>query len=159
MELISGPWDHEQVSRWLDGARIPVRLGVLGDRGQPLVISLWFLHADGELWLATGADADVVRHLRRDPRVGFEVGPDIPPYRGVRGSARAVLEEDRGLETLTRLLDRYLDPVNDELAGWLRDQAEDDEVAVRLTDLRVSSWDFSARMAPQESAAELPTIG
>ncbi len=158
MELISGPWDHDQVTAWLDGAHIPVRLGVLGDRGQPLVVSLWFLHQGGELWCATGADADVVRHLRRDPRVGFEIGPDVPPYRGVRGSARVEIVAERGLETLDRLLDRYLDERNAELAAWLRADA-DDEVALRLTDLRTSSWDFSARMAPQETGPRLPGVG
>ena len=154
MRIASGPWDQDQVERWLTGARIPVRLGVLAPTG-PLVLSLWYRYEQGALWCATGADADVVRHLRRDARVGFEVGPDVPPYRGVRGTGRAEILADPGPGVLEDLLARYLDETNAQLADWLREGA-DDEVALRISDLRVSSWDFSARMAPQETGPILP---
>jgi nitroimidazol reductase NimA-like FMN-containing flavoprotein (pyridoxamine 5'-phosphate oxidase superfamily) len=157
MEIVSGPWNETQVERWLVGARIPVRLGVTAPTG-PLVISLWYRYDGGALWCATSATADIVKHLRRGSRVGFEVGPDVPPYRGVRGTAAASVVPDQGRATLDRLLDRYLDDANAGLAEWLRDRA-DDEVAVRLDDLRVSSWDFSARMAAQEPGPVLPEVG
>lgn len=157
MRIVSGPWDADQVARWLTGARIPVRLGVLAPTG-PLVLSLWYRFADGELWCATGSGADVVSHVRHDARVGFEVGPDIPPYRGVRGSARVEIVPALGPATLEQLLDRYLDDVNAGLATWLLDRA-DDEVALRLHDLRISSWDFSGRMSPQEPGPVLPDVG
>jgi hypothetical protein len=156
MRIVSGPWSADQVERWLTGARIPVRLGVLATTG-PLVLSLWYRFVDGELWCATGADADVVSHVGRDARVGFEVGPDIPPYRGVRGSGRVEVVPAQGRDTLERLLDRYLDASNAELADWLRKGA-DDEVALRIHDLRVSSWDFSGRMSPQETGPVLPAV-
>jgi hypothetical protein len=157
MRIVSGPWSADEVGRWLTGARIPVRLAVLGGSG-PIVLSLWYRFVDGELWCATGADADVVAHVQRDPRVGFEVGPDVPPYRGVRGSGRVEVVPSRGLETLEVLLDRYLDAPNAELAAWLRDGA-DDEVALRIHDLHVTSWDFSRRMRPQETGPILPDVG
>jgi hypothetical protein len=156
MRIVSGPWDAQQVERWLAGARIPVRLGVRSTTG-PLVLSLWYRFVDGELWCATGSGADVVSHVRREPRVGFEVGPDIPPYRGVRGSGRVEVVPARGQETLDRLLDRYLDEANADLADWLRRHA-DDEVALRIHDLRVTSWDFSGRMQPQEVGPVLPDV-
>ncbi len=157
MEIVSGPWDEGRVERWLTGARIPVRLGVMGSTG-PLVVSLWYRYEGGSLWCATGADADVVAHLQREPRVGFEVGPDVPPYRGVRGTAEVQIVPEQGPATLEQLLDRYLDESNAQLADWLRGGA-DDEVALRLHGLRVSTWDFSARMAAQEPGPILPDMG
>lgn len=154
MRLISGPWADAQVRHWLAGARIPVRLAVLADRG-PLVVSLWYHLADDALWCATRRDAEVVRLVRRDPRVGFEVAPDIPPYRGVRGTARAEVVDERGSATLDALLQRYLDAHNAPLADWLRARS-DAEVALRLTELTISSWDFSARMRAQEPGPIVP---
>ena len=157
MQLVSGPWDADGVTRWLEGARIPVRLSVLAPRG-PLVVSLWY-HFDGEaVWCATRSGADVVAHVSSDPRVGFEVAPDLPPYRGVRGTGRAEVVPDRGADTLELLLDRYLDAVNAPLADQLRGNA-DDEVALRISSLTLTSWDFSARMQPQEPSAVLPDLG
>jgi hypothetical protein len=56
---------------------------------------------------------------------------------------------------LDRLLERYLDVSNAELAGWLRDRSAT-EVALRIGELRVTSWDFSGRMRPQEPGPILP---
>lgn len=154
MKLVGGPWDEPQVVHWLRGARIPVRLAVLTARG-PLVVSLWYRFDGGALWCATRGDADVVEHISADPRVGIEVGPDIPPYRGVRGTGRATVIPGHGRTMLDALLARYLDPVNDDLAGLLARNA-DDEVAIRIDELRLSSWDFSARMQPQETGPILP---
>lgn len=154
MKLVGGPWDQPKVVRWLLGARIPVRLAVLAPRG-PLVVSLWYRYDDGALWCATRADADVVKHITADPRVGIEVGPDVPPYRGVRGTGRATVVPEHGGTMLDALLARYLDPVNDDLAALLARNA-DDEVAIRIDQLRLSSWDFSGRMHPQETGPILP---
>lgn len=157
MKLVSGPWDAQQVTTWLTGARIPLRLAVLAPRG-PLVVSLWY-HFDGDaLWCATRDSADVVAHVREDPRVGLEVAPDLPPYRGVRGTGRAEVIAQRGPDALDTMLDRYLDDVNAPLADILRAGA-DGEVALRIGALTLSSWDFSGRMRPQEVGPILPDMG
>ena len=157
MQLVSGPWNHEQVVTWLQGARIPVRLAVLAPRG-PLVVSLWYRFDGADLWCATRSTADIVEHVRADPRVGVEVAPDLPPYRGVRGTGRAELHAEAGLATLDALLERYLDEGNAALAADLRRGAARGEVALRITALRLTSWDFSARMAPQEPSPQLPAV-
>jgi nitroimidazol reductase NimA-like FMN-containing flavoprotein (pyridoxamine 5'-phosphate oxidase superfamily) len=154
MRCTSGPWDPATVRRWLTEARIPVRLAVLTSRG-PLVVSLWYRFEDDALWCATRSSAAVVAHVRADPRVGLEVAPDLPPYRGVRGTGRAEVVPDAGAAVLEQLLTRYLEPVNDPLADLLRRGAAD-EVAIRISELRLSSWDFSARMRPQDADGALP---
>ncbi|MFU8841400.1 MAG: pyridoxamine 5'-phosphate oxidase family protein [Nitriliruptoraceae bacterium] len=155
MEVVSGPWDRARVAAWLDQARIPVRLAVLAPRG-PLVVSLWF-RFDGEaLWCATRDTADIVGHIRADPRVGLEVAGDLPPYRGVRGTGRVALRPEAGVATLDTLLTRYLDARNAALADRLRAGAARGEVALRIAALRLTSWDFSGRMQAQDGDAVLP---
>jgi nitroimidazol reductase NimA-like FMN-containing flavoprotein (pyridoxamine 5'-phosphate oxidase superfamily) len=154
MDFISGPWDRHTVDLWLREARIPVRLGLMRSTG-PLVLSLWYRFDGVALWCATDADADVVAHLSSDPRVAFEVGPDVPPYRGVRGTGVAQVLAESGAAELDRLISRYLDDENAQLAEWLRDRAQN-EVAIRIDGLRVTSWDFSGRMSAQADDPRLP---
>ena len=155
MEVISGPWDRDRVTAWLEEVRIPVRLAVLAPRG-PLVVSLWFRFDGDALWCATRDSADVVEHVRADPRVGIEVAGDLPPYRGVRGTGRVEVVPAAGLDTLDALLARYLDARNAELAEGLRAAATRGEVALRIAALKLTSWDFSARMRAQDGDDVLP---
>jgi hypothetical protein len=140
------PWNDAQIAAFLTESRIPLRLAVSDKSGCPRVVSLWFLpDDDGALWCATQAGAQVARFLRAEPRCGFEVAGDLPPYRGVRGTGLASLHPDRGEEILRRLLGRYGIAPDSKLAATLLAKA-DSEVAIRIAPARVSSWDFSARM-------------
>lgn len=145
MKRLSGPWSSEAIHRHLQDAVVPMRLASIGGDGFPVVQSLWFLHEEGGLWCATQRTAHVVRRLERNPRCGFEIAADRIPYRGVRGRAVASIVPDRGGEMLRRLLVRYTGGTTSKLAERLLARA-DGEVALRLGDLRVSSWDFTARM-------------
>ena len=144
MEIASGPWDRSQIAAFLDATVIPIRLASAG-RTSPLVQSLWFLHDEDSLWCCTQAEAVLSRRLASDPRCGFEVSGDQPPYRGVRGTAKAEILPDRAADILPRLIDRYLGETPGPLAEWLLSRL-DHEVAIRLHSLRVTSFDFTARM-------------
>lgn len=124
---------------------VPLRLAVLAGSGTPRVLSLWYLWRDGALWCATSPTAWVVARLRADARCGFEVAGDRPPYRGVRGEARAELLPDAGGPILEALLDRYLGGRDSRLARWLLARAEN-EMGIRIVPSRVSSWDYTRRM-------------
>lgn len=145
MEIASGPWDRSQISTFLEGAIIPIRIASAG-RTSPLVQSLWFLPDSEALWCCTQRDAVLTRRLTRDPQCGFEVSGDQPPYRGVRGSAKAEILGARAAEILPRLIDRYLGDSSGPLADWLLSRL-DREVAIRLHSLRVTTFDFTTRMA------------
>lgn len=151
LTVASGPWTVSRVTDFLTKTVIPIRLATIGT--WPLVQSMWFRYHDDRLWCATRADAIVVRRLQADPRCGFEVARDDPPYAGVRGHGVAEILPQSGRETLTKLADRYLGTQNQSLRDWLLARA-DDEVAIAVRDLVVTSWDFSRRMSADTEGAE-----
>jgi nitroimidazol reductase NimA-like FMN-containing flavoprotein (pyridoxamine 5'-phosphate oxidase superfamily) len=142
---LTGAWDRAGVDDFLTTA-IPVRLSCRTPAGHLWMLSLWYLWEDGSLWCATGADADVVRYLRADDEVAFEVSTNDPPYRGVRGRGHATIEPDDEKAMLRRLLTRYLGGTDSPLAERLLDPARE-EVRIRVDPVRLHSWDYSRRMS------------
>ena len=141
-----GPWSSSEVERFLAETRVPLRLAVHGASGHPVVVSLWFVRAEQRLWCATQRRSRLASLLVRDPRCAFEVAPDAPPYRGVRGQALASLRDDRGEEMLGILIDRYLGDRSSRLARWLLDRAAG-ETAIALEPRTLVSWDYRERMS------------
>lgn len=133
------------VEQYLAESRIPVRLACVNEDGWPVVLSLWYLYEDGALYCATQEAAKVVGYLRAEPRCGFEVAADEPPYCGVRGRALATVEPARGPEILERLLRRYLGGIDNALAEKLLSKSET-EVAIRLEPQSRYVWNFGERM-------------
>jgi len=142
---IAGPWSARGAVEYLDRARIPLRLATLSESGWPSVTSLWFVRDGDELLCATQRDAAVARALRREPRCGFEVGVEDPPYHGVRGQARARVDAAGAPDVLAMLIARYLGDTRTDFARWLISRA-DREVVLRLVPERIISWDYRARM-------------
>ena len=146
-----GPWRLAECQRFLEAARVPLRIACNGASGTPVLASLWFVPIDGQLWCATQRGARIVEHLERDGRCAFEVAIDQPPYRGVRGQGAATLHPDRGEPVLRRLIERYLGGSESAFAHWLLARARD-EVAVAIAPRSLVSWDFGSRMGDAASA-------
>jgi len=142
---IKGPWSRAQVDRFLGEALVPLRLAGNGASGHPVLASLWFVPIEGRLWCATQAGAHVARLLGRDARCAWEVSVESPPYRGVRGTARAEIRPDRGEDVLQRLVDRYRVDRGSDFASFLLSRV-DTEVAIAIEPASMVSWDFSRRM-------------
>jgi nitroimidazol reductase NimA-like FMN-containing flavoprotein (pyridoxamine 5'-phosphate oxidase superfamily) len=109
------------------------------------MLSLWYRYRDGAFHCATAADADVVRFLRANDEVAFEVSTNRPPYRGVRGNGTADLAPDEDKRVLSALVERYLDDTDSDLARWLL-SPDREEVHVTVAPDRIHSWDYSDRM-------------
>lgn len=139
----SGSWSVGRIEAFLHDAVIPMRLASNGTF--PIVQSLWFVYEDGRLLCATQKGSVVARRLGRDGRCGFEVSGDSPPYRGVRGTGLARLDDGSAAEVLTRLIRRYQGAAPTPLGDWLLSRV-DTEVAITIEDLAVTSWDYSGRM-------------
>jgi hypothetical protein len=110
-----------------------------------MILSLWFLHKDNLLYCATQRTAKIVTYLKRDSRCAFEIADEKPPYCGLRGQAKAKVDENIGGEILQQLLVRYLEGVESDLAQMLLRKSAS-EVAIVLHPLRIYTWDFSDRM-------------
>lgn len=140
-----GPWSQTQIEQFFAETRFPLRLACVGEDGYPRVVSLWFLYQEGKLYCASHRSSQLVSMLRANTRVGFELGPNEPPYYGVRGQGNAGLSEEGGADMLKQLLERYLDGVNSPLAKWLLSRSAD-ETLITVTPTRWFSWDYRQRM-------------
>ncbi len=145
-DQLKGPWDRESAERFLAGSTCPVRLGCHGADGFPRVVSLWYLYARETIHCVSHERSALVRMLRRDPRVGFEVAPDGPPYLGLRGRGEAQLQPLGDSPLLEELLQRYLGGSDSQLGRWLLSRSEQ-EVWVTLRPASLYSWDYRERMA------------
>jgi uncharacterized pyridoxamine 5'-phosphate oxidase family protein len=110
-----------------------------------MVQSLWYVLQGDQLWCCTQANSVLARRLSRNPNVAFEISPDQPPYHGIRGRGVAVCAPEKAAHILPMLLDRYLQDSNQGLAQWLMSRL-DSEVAIEISDLSLTSWDFRSRM-------------
>ncbi|MDF1722802.1 MAG: hypothetical protein P1U65_19175 [Minwuia sp.] len=142
---LKGQWKQPEVERFLTDAQVPVRLAAITESGRPLLVSLWYAWRDGALWCASPMQADIVRALRRNGACAFEVSVETPPYFGVRGQGRVDIL-DGGKTQLRDLLKRYGGDPESELGTWLLGR-DVEEATLRLTPDRMTSWDFSNRMA------------
>ena len=142
---VKGAWDLGKTEDYLFNTRYPLRLATLGVEGVPLVTSVWYLYDNGVIWCAVQNDSDIARNIRSDSKCGFEVGPNKPPYMGVRGKGEAKLVPERGGEKLEKLIGMFLDEKNSELADWLLKRKET-EVAILIQPDLLFSWDYSGRM-------------
>ena len=141
----TGPWTESQVWDFIAEQRIPIRLAANTATGFPVVLSLWFLPENEQLLAAVHQDARIAKRLEADPRCAFEIAPNEPPYRGVRGQAIATLETEGAGTLLERLLHRYLGSTDSSLGRFLLARAEE-ELIVRLQPTWMGSWDYSRRM-------------
>lgn len=139
-------WSLTEIESFLGKCVVPLRLACVAPSGIPIVCSLWYLYDDEKFWCATQMSARVVKYVERYPFCGFEIAPETPPYKGVRGQGQVTLSKETGLDLLRRLIDRYIGSQDSEFARWLINRG-DNEVAIAIEPTWITAWDFSRRMA------------
>jgi hypothetical protein len=103
------------------------------------------LYEEGRIYCATQESAKIVEYLLDTPRCGFEIAADSPPYCGIRGHAKARIDNSLGAGVLKKLLVRYLGNIESSLAQKLLTRS-DSEVAIILEPSQIFTWDYSDRM-------------
>ena len=117
----------------------------MNEDAEPMICSLWFKFIDDSLWCASHEKSYVVRQLKNNCKVSFEISTNEYPYKGVRGKASAELSKFNADHVLSGLIGKYLDERNSRLASWLMSRA-DSEYVLKITPSIINSWDFSGRM-------------
>lgn len=135
----------EETARYLSEIKIPIRLACITDTGWPLVTSLWFVFMNQKLYCSTQKTAKVIKFLSQNPRCGFEIASDQPPYRGVRGRGRVNLSEVMGPKVLGILMDKYRIRKDSILGKFLLSNIKN-EIAIEIEPMRIFTWDYSDRM-------------
>lgn len=148
-----GPWDAEDVDKYLQNSLYPMRLACVGADGFPRVVAVWFRFVSGAFYCVSHRNSALVKLLRTNSRVGFEVSPNEPPYCGVRGQATTTLDDLATDPTLDKLLDRYLGGANSQLGNWLLSR-RDQEILIKVQPHRIFSWDYRERMQDIDKAKE-----
>ena len=145
-----------EIGQFLKESKVPLRLSCVTESGWPMVLSLWYVYLDeNKLHLATPQTAKVVKYLVNEPRCAFEVASDAPPYCGIRGQAKAAINEVRGDEILELLLKRYLLSLDTPLAKKLQARSVT-EVSIELTPINLFSWNFGNRMKDSVAGRNSP---
>ncbi len=138
-------WTTDETFAFLHGSRLPLRISSLSADGFPHITSLWFQFHMGRFLCCTQQRSVVCTHLRRVPRVGFEVAVNEPPYHGISGQGEArIVEGDTG-KLLNDLIDHYLEGRDARLKAWLLSRIATESI-IEITPRRLTSWDFRRRM-------------
>ena len=139
-------WNEQEISDYLSDAVIPIRLAVTQD-DFPLLCSVWFtFDADRQIMkCASHQSSALIKALEKQPKCSFEIAPNEPPYRGVRGSGSVTLTRNSAEATLNTLISKYLATVSSPLADWLLSRAAE-EFVIEITPAWITAWDYSHRM-------------
>lgn len=146
MAEIKGDWDLQRIEEYLNQTTYPLRFSCITSKGYPTVFSLWYIYENNKIWCAVQEDSAIANIIRANNKCGFEVGPNSSPYMGVRGKGDAALVPEKGADMLEKLIDRFLDESNSDLAGWLLSRKET-ETAICIEPIWLYSWDYSQRMS------------
>ena len=138
-------WGESEIRAFLNVSTIPMRLAFLNKNDEPMICSLWFKFMDDSLWSASHENSYIVKQLKNNGKVSFEISTNEYPYKGVRGKALAELSKLDADNVLAGLIDKYLDERNSKLAAWLMSRSDSKYVLKRTPSL-LNAWDFSSRM-------------
>lgn len=139
-------WSSNGIDQFLTESTIPIRIAVQ-DNDFPLICSVWFAYdpAKEVIYCVSHEKSYLMKLLRKTGRCAFEVAPNEPPYKGVRGKAEVRLLQDDSTELLTSLINRYLGDTSSGLAKWLLSRVSE-EVIIEMSPQWITAWDYSARM-------------
>ena len=149
---IYGSWTGRKIEAFLTDTRIPLRLS-LNTKSGMLIVPIWFEYQSGRFLSCSPDGSVLVRSLRSDGAIAFDVSTNDLPYMGIRGRGVAECSTTKDTATLERLLDRYTAGIDNSLASWLLNRPESEAlIDIRITWL--TSWDFSGRMENIQKISE-----
>ena len=137
--------DKQNLEILIPKEKIPIRISFMKSNGFPTVVSLWYTHENGRIYCAVQKTAKVISYIQKNPKCGFEIAGDMPPYKGLRGEGTVNIIHDKGKEVLETLIEKYLGTKESTLSRFLRDNSKN-EVAIEIIPQKTYSYDYSKRM-------------
>lgn len=137
--------DCEEIDKFIPNSKIPIRVAFMKSVGVPTVISLWYVCNGGKIYCATQKTAKIVSYLQKNPRCGFEIAADKPPYKGIRGQGTVRILNETGANVLDILIDKYLGEKESDLSKFLKSNSKT-EAAIEITPQKIFYYDYSERM-------------
>lgn len=125
--------------------KIPIRLGCIKPDGMPVVVSLWYIQKDNRIFCATQRNSKIVSYLQKNPKCGFEIAADKPPYKGTRAEGIAYIIQEKGPEILELLIEKYLGKKESTLSKFLKENSKN-EVAIEIVPQKIFNYDYTIRM-------------
>ena len=123
--------DKQNLEILIPREKIPIRISFMKSNGFPSVVSLWYTHANGRIYCAVQKTAKIISFVQKNPKCGFEIAGDMPPYKGLRGEGTVNVLQDKGKEILETLIEKYLGAKESTLSRFLRDNSKN-EVAIEI---------------------------
>ena len=137
--------DNQNLETLVPKEKIPIRISFMKSSGFPSVVSLWYTHENGRIYCAVQKTAKVISYIQKNPKCGFEIASDMPPYKGLRGEGKVKILHDKGKEILETLIEKYLGTKESTLSRFLRGNSKN-EVAIEITPQKTHRYDYSKRM-------------
>jgi nitroimidazol reductase NimA-like FMN-containing flavoprotein (pyridoxamine 5'-phosphate oxidase superfamily) len=138
--------DQSEVDLFLSTSKIPLRLGTVDSKGDPMIHPLWFYYLNDKLYILSLKDNLKVRNIRGKRRVYFSIDTDAEPHKGVKGKGNAIIVNDIGkaVPISEKMISKYLGAPNTPMAKRIMDGIRNGtEVLVEITPLYFSTWDYS----------------
>lgn len=134
---------RESLAHLLDERRIAT-LTTYSQDGLPHVTAVWFLHSEGNLYVATGSNTSKARNLMRDPRAALCIESRAAGREaGLSASGPVTLLQGEAASPIARRVnEKYLTEVAlaDPVVGPAFESMSD--VVIQLTPARWIAWDM-----------------
>ena len=137
--------EQSEVEVFLASSKIPLRLGTVDSKGDPMIHPVWFHYLNKRLYLMSAKDTRKVRNIRGKKSVYFSVDTDATPNRGVKGKGTAIIVRDTGksVPISEKIVAKYLGDLNTSMAKSMIDGVrKGTEVLIEITPLYFSTWDY-----------------
>jgi hypothetical protein len=138
---------EEEILLFLERPHL-VRLGLVDERGYPVIYPMWFVFKDDRFWMCTARNSRKARLLRASPHAYFsvDIGEAGRAPRGVRGRAEATLHDDdpdQAVEVTRCALIRYVGTTKGLMAETFLGAARRGETSViELAPHHYASWSY-----------------
>ena len=113
--------------------------------GPPQLSPVWYIFADNQLYISTGANAAKVRNLRRDPRISVCIDGGHPDARYViiQGTATLAEADDPRQEEMRWRIIRHYYETEAEAQRYYASVRDNASVLLVVTPEKITGQDFS----------------